>query len=475
MRSGRSQQAAWFKLLGASAIDWEQVEAWDRAYYLHNIQAEEEHVWRCVAYQEGHYIYMTDGKRLLDFQSQLISASMGHRHPHVVAGAHEALERYGQVAFFFANDYKARAAKLIVADILGEDGWAGRLRILPSGTDAVLSALAMARLFTGRKLILTQQHSFHGMTPEVGTWVRGYRSQLASPSDEQWVLDVPEFPPPGIVPIPPPDPQDFDASNGLPSIEETERIIDEIGGNQIAAVITETMLATGGIMSHDEYLPRLRKLTEKHGILWIDDEVICGFGRLGKWFSYQYYDGLVPDIMTIGKGMNSCILPVAGVVANREISDFFERNRWYSGSTWDGHPIISASIVFNIEAMISDGAIENATKVGLYLEQGLQELRGRHRSVGRIGGRGVQYAVDLVGEDGLPLVHEDRDFAFSGDLSKLPTRLIGEIAGEHGVYLGGILPNTIKVAPPLTVTTEEIDKALEALDAGLHELERRFF
>ena len=157
----------------AAQVDWAQMEEWDRAYYLHNVQGGEEHVWNGVAYQEGNYLYMVDGSRLLDCQSQLISDNLGHRHPRVVAGLQEALERYGHVYFGMATDYRARAAKLIIEDLLGADGWAGRVRILPSGSDAVAVTLTMARLYTGRPVVLTQQHSFHGQTAGAGTRVRG--------------------------------------------------------------------------------------------------------------------------------------------------------------------------------------------------------------------------------------------------------------------------------------------------------------
>ena len=134
----------------AAAVDWELMERWDRQYYLHNVQGRDEHQWNGVAYQEGNYLYMVDGTRLLDCQSQLISDNMGHRHPRVVEGLKEALERYGHVYFGMATDYRARAAKLIVSDLLEQDGWAGRVRILPSGSDAVEVALTMARVYTGR-------------------------------------------------------------------------------------------------------------------------------------------------------------------------------------------------------------------------------------------------------------------------------------------------------------------------------------
>jgi taurine--2-oxoglutarate transaminase len=448
------------------------MEAWDRAYYLHNVQGVEEHVWNGVAYQEGNYLYMVDGTRLLDCQSQLISDNMGHRHPRVVAGLREALDRYGHVYFGMATDYRARAAKLIVEDLLGADNWAGRVRILPSGSDAVDVALTMARLYTGRPVVLTQQHSFHGLTAGAGTRVRGYNNQLSSAAVQHVVKDVPGGEPPTFRTIPAPEHEDFDASGGLPSIEALERTITEVGPESVAAVITETMLGVGGIMSHDEYVPAVRELTRRHGILWVDDEVICGFGRLGKWFSYQLYEGVRPDLMPIGKGMNGCILPVGGVVASREIAEVFERDRWYSGSTWDGHPLVCATIAANIEAMIDEGVVEHGAEMGIRLREGLEELRSRHPSIGRIGGRGLYHAVDLVRGDGTPVISEDRAFDFTGDLSQTPTRIVARESAKHGVFLTGFVPNTIKVTPPLTVTQGEVDLAIEAFDAGLDEVER---
>lgn len=458
----------------AAAVDWDLMEQWDRQYYLHNVQGQEEHQWNGVAYQEGNYLYMVDGTRLLDCQSQLISDNMGHRHPRVVEGLRRALDRYGHVYFGMATDYRARAAKLIVKDLLEADGWARRVRILPSGSDAVDVALTMARVHTNRPVILTQQHSFHGLTTSDGTRVRGYNSQLSSPDERHRVRDVPGGELPIFRTIPAPEFEDYDASAGLPSVAALERTIEDVGAENIAAVITETMLGVAGIMGHDDYLPAVRRLTQKHGILWIDDEVICGFGRLGKWFSYQLYDGLRPDLMTIGKGMNGCILPVGGVVASTEIAERFERDRWFSGSTWDGHPLVAATIAANIEAMIDEGVVEHGAEMGVRLRAGLDELRGRHPSIGHIGGRGLYHAVDIVRADGTPVISEDRAFDFTGDLSGTPTAIIREESAKHGVWLTGFVPNTIKVAPPLTVTADEIDLTLEAFDAGLDEIDRRY-
>ena len=125
--------------------DWDELERWDRAYYLHGLQAEAEHSFTGVDATDGNYLVLADGTRLLDFMSQLISDNLGHRHPAIHGALAEAMERYGHVTYTMANEYRARAAKLVIADILGQEGWAGRLRILPSGTEAVESCIMMAQ------------------------------------------------------------------------------------------------------------------------------------------------------------------------------------------------------------------------------------------------------------------------------------------------------------------------------------------
>jgi len=123
-------------------------------------------------------------------------------------------------------------------------------------------------------------------------------------------------------------------------------------------MICEPVMGAGGVIVPPKgYYEKIQAVCRKYDMLFVADEVICGFGRLGKWFSYQLYDGVVPDLMPIGKGMNGCILPVGGVVASREIAEVFERDRWYSGSTWDGHPLVCATIVSNIEAMIGEATL----------------------------------------------------------------------------------------------------------------------
>ena len=450
--------------------DWRQVEEWDRTYYLHAVQNFAREPWEAVESAEGNYLQMSDGRRLLDFVSQASSDHMGHRDPRVVEAIHTALERYGHVMYSLGTDYRAKAAKLIVDDLLGQDGWAGRLRLFVTGSEAVESALTMARMVTGRSLILSQRDSFHGHTGGSPSMLKALSNRLTR-SATQEVRAVPGFPPEYIRPIPRPDPQDFDASNGLPSITETAKIIEEVGPENVAAVITETFSGGGLWMGHDEYLPQLRELTQQHGILWIDDEVVCGFGRLGRWFSYQLYPDIRPDIMVIGKGPTGGILPCGGVVTDKAIGDYFENGNWQSRTTWDGHPLVAAAICANVEAMIADDVVSRAEAAGKLLQVGLDEVAQRHRAVAKVTGIGLAYAVEVVGADGQQLVRQDRDFDYTGDLDAVPSTVIARAMARRGVLIAGGLPNTVKLTPPLRITRQEIDTGLAALDGALADFE----
>jgi taurine--2-oxoglutarate transaminase len=453
--------------------DWKQLERWDRAYYLHSTQAAAEHVFTAVDSMDGNYLTLSDGTRLLDFQSQLISDSMGHRHPAIHGELTRAMERYGHVLFGMANEYRARAAKLIIEDVLGRESWAGRVRVFASGTDAVECCINMAKLYTRRSVVLTQAHSFHGMVMG-STMMRGYRNNLSTADNLDGVQDIPGFPPHGYIPIPPPEPEDYQARGRLPSLIATEQIMRAVGPENIACVITEPMLGGGGTFPHPDYTPGLVALARAHGVLWLDDEVICGFGRLGEWFGYQHWPGLTPDLVAAGKGVNGCVLPVGVVIASKPIAAHFEAARWWSGSTWDGHPLVCATIVGTLEYMLANDILQQVRQRGAYLKERLDGLRPKHPSIGRISGRGLFQVVDLVDDKGAPIIPDDRFSAFTGDLSEHPNIIIYRETAKRGVFLGGFTPNTVKLGPPFTITQDEIDLAIDALDQALDVIDDKF-
>jgi len=449
-------------------VNWDQVAQWDTKYYLHGPQAAGEANIATIASMDGNWFTLADGTRMLDFQSQLISDSFGHRHPAIHAKIEEAMSRTGHAFYGFANQYRAEAAKLMIEGLFPGEDWAGRVRVFASGTDAVESAINMARLHTGRAGVLTQAHSFHGMVMG-STMVRGYRNNITHADDLNTVRDTPGFPPQGYIPVPAPEHEDFPVVEGqaLPSLAATEEIIRAVGPENIAAMIAEPMLGAGGTFPHPQYMADMAAMLKKYGILWISDEVITGIGRLGEWFGYQSTPGVAPDLIACGKGLTGCVMPVGAVIASKEIAEPFENARWWSGSTWDGHPLVCAAIVGALEWAFENDILQSVRQKGAHLNARLNDLKDKHDCVGRVAGRGLYQTLDLVGSDGTPIIEEDRFHAFTGDTSSNPNSMIYAECAAHGVYLGGYTPNTVKVGPPFTITSEEIDLAMDALDSAL--------
>ena len=465
-------------------INWEQVHEWDQKYYFHVKQSADEFRFLPVSHTEGNYVHLANGMKLLDFVSQIIGANLGYKHPRVNAAIKEALDEVGFVQEIFCTEYRTRAAKLIMEDLLGPDDWAGRIRFVNTGSEANEQAFAIAKLITGRPNIITREYAYHGSTAGASGASRNryYRSTLASPTSGE-IRDVPNFPGAGFHIVPAPYCYRCSLGHKYPSCKQddgtlacirvSENLIRTIGPETVAAFITEIFYGGSAIDPPPEYIPQLREMTRRLGILWIDDEVICGFGRCGKWFAYQLYDGVTPDIMTLGKGMNGCALPVGGVVISKEIAEEFGKYRYWTGSTHAGHPVVAASVAAAVEFMIEENILEVVSQKGAYLGKKLEELEGEHKCVGLAQNVGLLGSLEIVKnkETGEPFVKDDRFATFAGDISNYPESIIMEKCVAQGLMVGSAVPNTVRVAPPLTISKEEIDFGIDVLNKVLSEID----
>jgi taurine---2-oxoglutarate transaminase len=466
----------------------ELLEDWDRRYYLHEHVTPAEYRFVHVVAADGMEFTLGDGTRMLDFASQTACCNLGHRHPRVVGAIKEALDRYGHLTAYprLGNHYKPKLAKLLVDDVLGDDGWAGRVRFLSSGSEAVDQAMLIARLYTQRPIIVAFQHAFHGSTlgaGGIGTHFRGYAGGLSSPTDPNFLRTVPGYPAAGSAVVPAancfrcpvghtyPACKSVQPAGPVPCLHAAEQLIRNLGPENVAALIAEPMSVTG-VPNPPEYVRQIRELTSRLGILWIDDEIITGFGRTGSWFAYQW-SGVVPDIMTIGKAFTNATIPMSATIVSEEIGDFFSQYRWMVGGTHAGNPIAAAAAIAAIEAYRDEGLIERGSSLGEYLGPLLDELAGRHPCVGCVTGRGAFWSLELTKDAATrePFVPEGRDLVFGGDLSKLPGAVVAAEAWRCGVFLRHDGPETVQLAPPLIATRSHCDTALEALDAGLDALE----
>jgi taurine---2-oxoglutarate transaminase len=466
-------------------LDASDVRAWDEAYYAHVFVTDEEYEHRAVVRADGDFLELADGSRLLDFTSGLLCVNAGHRNERIRAAIVEALERYGFVWEGFATEYRSRAAKLIVEDLLGRDGWAGRVRFTSSGSEAVELALLIAKLVTGRPNVVSRDFAYHGWTHGALSLMGlpGSRGILASPDSDE-VRRPAGIPMPGVHFAPAPYCTRCPISHTYPAckrggetiacIEATEHLIRTIGADSIAAVVAEPIFGVGMFHPPPEYLPQLREVTRRHGILLIIDEVMTGFGRAGKTFAYQHSPGVTPDLMTIGKGMVSAALPAGGVVMSREIAAIMDRYRWETISTFAGHPVVMAAVVANLEWLIEERVPERAAELGAYLGAQLRTLQDTHACVGDVNGAGLLWAVELVRPDGSGerFVPDDRHVIPTGEPGFTPSFFVAAECAKRGVALATAPPNTLRLGPPLNTTREHIDLGITALSKALAELDR---
>lgn len=463
-------------------INWEQVLEWDKKYIVRTWNAQPEYKPVPIASTDGDYLVMPNGTRLLDCFNQLYCVNAGQKVEFINNKIKEALDRYGFLQDAYTTDYKARAAKLIIEDILGNESWAGKVRFTSTGSEAVETALNIAKTFTNRSLVITREHAYHGFTHGASavTRLKGSRNGIVETDPQSTPRHVPGRA--DLVAIAP-APNCMrcslghkygscqDADGELACVKYTRRLIQNYGPEQVAAMITEITQGAGSIHPPDEYVPQIRKMTKELGILWICDEILTGFGRTGKWFEYQHY-GVEPDIITCAKGISSSAIPAGAVVVSKEIAAFLDQYRWETISTFSGHPIAMAAVCANLEYLIKENLVEKARQTGEYIQVKLAELKAKHKSIGYFGGHGVLWIVEIVKDDQMtPYIEADRNYTHEMDPQTFPTKIIFNKALEKGVLLGGAVPNTLRIGASLNVSKEDIDKAMDAFDYALTHLE----
>jgi taurine--2-oxoglutarate transaminase len=420
----------------------------DRAHVFHSWSAQAALKPMVIAGGEGSYVWDYDGNRFLDFSSQLVNVNIGHQHPKVVAAIQEQVAILATVAPAYANDKRGEAAHRIAG--LAPEGL-NRVFFTNGGADAVENAIRMARLHTGRDKVLSFYRSYHGNTG----------GAIASTGDprrwpNEYSIGHVHFFGPHLYRTPfwstSPEQESERA------LQHLEQVILFEGPGTIATILMETVVGTAGVIAPPPgYLPGVRALCDKHGIVLTLDEVMCGFGRTGAWFAFDHFD-VKPDLITFAKGSNSGYVPVGGVVISDEIAATFAERVFPGGLTYSGHPLAAASIVASIDAMKEEGIVENARRIGEdVLGPGLRELAERHPVIGEVRGMGVFWALELVTDRATR-----EPLAPYGGSSPAMNQLATECKKR------GLLPfanfNRLHVVPPCTVSDTEAKDGLAVLD-----------
>jgi len=430
-----------------------QIVADARQYVLHSWSVQDSLDPIPVAGGEGRYFWDYDGKRYLDFASQLVNVSIGHQHPKVVAAIKEQAEKLCTIGPPMATEARSTLARLLAEVTPGDL----QLSFFTNGgAEANENAIKLARWYTGRHKIIARYRSYHGATAGAITLTGDPRRWPAEPGMPGVVrmLDPYTYRCPAGHPDPCP------VCTGAPHLEE---ILQYEGAHTVAAVILETVVGTNGIIvPPDGYLQAIREVCDRHGILLITDEVMAGFGRTGKWFGVENWD-VVPDILTVAKGINSGYVPLGAMIVRKPIADWVRDKYFAGGLTYSGHPLACASAVASIEAFKEEGIVENSAEMGGVFAAALRGLQERHPSIGDVRGLGCFWGIELVKNRATrePLV----PFNATGE-AFAPVGRVSKAALERGLYLMTHW-NVIMVCPPLTITREEIEEGIGILDEAL--------
>lgn len=399
-----------------------------------------------VAHAKGIYFWTPEGKRFIDFNSQLMCVNIGHGDERVINAIKEQAATLPYANPFMATDVRARlGAKL--AEITPGD--IDCFFFTNGGAEANENAIRIARLFTGRHKIGARYRGYHGGTAGALTLTGDPRRWAAEPGI------------PGVFRIP-----DFyhGIQNGFDTTEEvlslTEEVLELEGAKTVAALIVEPVTGTNGILiPPDGYLEGLRDLCTKQGILLIADEVMSGFGRTGEWFAVNNWN-VDPDLITMAKGLTSAYVQLGAVGMRRQIADHFQKNVFYGGLTYNSHPLACAAALATIAVYEDDRLIENARQMGQLMHELLGELQHRHPSVGATRNIGLFGIVELVRNRKTlePLA------PFNGTSPEM--QALGKYFRQEGLYTL-VRWNTFFTNPPLCIAEAEMREALAIIDKGL--------
>jgi taurine---2-oxoglutarate transaminase len=430
-----------------------QVVADAKQYVLHSWSVQDALDPIPVAGGEGRYFWDYDGKRYLDFASQLVNVSIGHQHPKIVAAIKEQAEKLCTIGPPMATEVRSTLARLLAEVTPGDLQMSF---FTNGGAEANENAVKLARWYTGRHKVIARYRSYHGATAGAITLTGDPRRWPAEPG----IPGVVRMLDPYTYRCPAGHPDPCPVCTGAPHLEE---ILQYEGAHTVAAVILEPVVGTNGIIvPPDGYLQAIREVCDRHGILLIADEVMAGFGRTGKWFGVENWN-VVPDILTVAKGINSGYVPLGAMIVRKPIADWVRDKYFAGGLTYSGHPLACASAVASIEAFKEEGVVENSAEMGGVFAEKLRELQGKHPSIGEVRGLGCFWGIELVKdrETREPLV----PFNASGE-AFAPVARVSRAALERGLYLMTHW-NVIMVCPPLTITREEIDEGIGVLDEAL--------
>ena len=402
-----------------------------------------------VAGAKGCWFWTPEGKRYLDFNSQLMCVNIGHGDERVIRAIQQQAETLAYANPFMATEARARLGRKL-AEICPGD--IDVFFFTNGGAEANENAIKIARQYTGRHKVMAFYRSYHGATSGAMMLTGDPRRWAAEPGM------------PGVVHVLNPYhgiQRGWDTTEvALANIEET---IQLEGADKIAAFFLEPVTGTNGVLvPPDGFIQGIRDLCTKYGILMVADEVMSGFGRTGEWFAVDHWR-VVPDLMTMAKGLTSAYVPLGAVGMRRGIADHFKDKVFYGGLTYNSHPLGCATALATLQVYEDDHLIENARRMGAVMTDLLAGLRSKHEIVGATRSIGLFGITELVKDKKSmePLA------PFNG--TSEPMKRLGKFFRDEGLYTF-VRWNTFFSNPPLTITEEELRHGFDIIDRALTQI-----
>src|SRR3954469_6475468 len=399
-----------------------------------------------IDHAEGVYLYTPEGKRILDFNSQLMSVNIGHSDRRVIDAITEQATKLQYVQPAFATEIRGRLGEKM-AEILPGD--LDKVFFTLGGAEAIENAIKLARHHTGRHKVLARYRAYHGAT---------FGAMTLTGDPRRWANE------PGLVGVVRyPDTHRWGEKEPRPVEEILQGLEDVIryeGAHTIAGVFLETVVGTNGILiPPDGYLAGVREICDRNGILMVADEVMAGFGRTGRWFAIDHWD-VVPDLMTMAKGLTSSYLPLGAVAMRPHIAETLETKMFYGGLTYSSHPISLAASLATIDVYEEDDLIGNAPRMGEVMRRHHEALAAKHPSVGTHRSLGLFGILDLVRSQDpwTPIT------PFNGTSDEM--KAIGKFFRDNGLYTM-IANNSTHTNPPLCITEAQLAEGFEIIDQAL--------
>lgn len=410
---------------------------------------------------EGIYLFDESGKRYIDGSGGAIVVTVGHGRKDILQ---KITEQMGQVGYVHGTQFTTRAVEEY-AEALGKvlPPGLGKIYFLSGGSEAVEAAIKLVRQFhlesgqSQRWRVSARWHSYHGNT--LGALSLTGRIGMRRPY-LPLLIDFPHFPPPYCYRCP------FGLTYPQCEIEcakSLENMIQMEGPETISGVIVEPILGAtiGAVVPQDEYLPMIQEICKRYGILLIDDEIMTGMGRTGKWFAVNHWD-VIPDVMVLGKGMSGGYFPLSAMIARNEFVDCLKEKTggFVHGHTYSHHPVACAVGLSVLRFIEENNLVECSNERGAYLLKRLEELKS-FSFVGDVRGKGLMAAIEFVRDQGTkePFQRSERF-----------TERVVDLAFENGLvlysgtgFVDGVNGDMIMLGPPFVIEENQIDEMIDIL------------